>query len=335
MAKGDEEFYEIIVLGCGIAGLAAGRVLNSAKVNFLMLEASNRVGGRIHTVNMRNLRDDGEIVRVEAGAQWIHGKNNELFQYANKLGMIRSELSEEAEGDYVREDGAHFDDFFVRKIDFKIGQILEECEQLVEEKNNRDFKFPTSIAEYVGEKFEEFVKTLETSEEKLQARQLLDWHRKFQIIDNSCDCLDDISAKDWGNYSFNGESCQTHINVTNGMSAIANKLNDELKEFIKFNKIVENVVWNEPNGMKVICQDGSIYRSNNLICTFSLGVLKNQHKIMFSPLLPKKHQEVIETIGFGTINKIFLRFNERWWDENWKGLQLLWNEDLNDVRKLF
>ncbi|KAG5680982.1 hypothetical protein PVAND_010456 [Polypedilum vanderplanki] len=322
--------YDVIVLGCGIAGLGAGRVLKGAKVNFLMIEGSDRVGGRIHTVNMKNLQNNNEIVRVEAGAQWIHGKHNELYQYANQFKMIRTELSEEAEGDYIREDGVHFNAFFVRKIDFKIGQLLEECEKFVEHKSDKNFVFPTSIAEYVEEKFDDFLKTLETNEERTQARQLLDWHRKFQIIDNSCDYFNDISAKDWGNYSFNGESCQTHINVTNGMSAITDKLYEELKNFIRLNKAVKHVLWDAPEGIKIICEDESSYLAQNVICTFSLGVLKQHQMKMFSPPLLRKHKDVIESIGFGTINKIFLKFNERWWDKDWKGLQMLWNDDLDE-----
>lgn len=40
---------------------------------------------------------------------------------------------------------------------------------------------------------------------------------------------------------------------------------------------------------------------------------------------------VVKNIGWGTINKIFLRFDTKWWNDDWKGLQLIWNEDLDDV----
>lgn len=333
-----EQYYDVIVLGSGISGLGAGKVLKSSNLSFTILEGSSRVGGRIHTINMNNLKNDDKIgPRVEAGAQWLHGKNNDLYEYAAKFNLIRPELSEEAEGDYIREDGFKFDDFFVKKIDFKIGQILEECEELVNHKNDKNFQFPRSIADYVEKKFRDYVDTFETTDEKIQAMQLLDWHRKFQIIDNSCLHFDDISAKDWGNYSFNGESCQTHINVSDGMGKIADKMHAELKDSIKLNKIVDYIYWKDEeypkksNRIKIVCRDGSTYCTNNLICTFSLGVLKKRHLEIFNPPLPEQHQEVIEKIGFGTINKIFIHFEKKWWDDDWKGLQLLWNENLNDV----
>lgn len=158
-----------------------------------------------------------------------------------------------------------------------------------------------------------------------------------QIIDNSCSSFGDISAKDWGNYSFNGESCQTHINVSNGMSRIVDKLKESLQSNIKLNKTVDLIFWKDeefrdkPQAIKIRCSDGSIFTTNNLICTFSLGVLKEHHLEMFSPPLPATHREVIDRIGFGTINKIFLQFEEKWWSDEWKGIQLIWNEKLNDV----
>lgn len=149
--------------------------------------------------------------------------------------------------------------------------------------------------------------------------------------------FDDISAKDWGNYSFNGESCQTHINISNGMGTIVDKLFDSLQNNIELNKTVDLILWEDDNChrktkiIRVRCSDGSVFTTNNLICTFSLGVLKENHLHLFSPLLPASHRRVIENIGFGTINKIFLRFEEKWWNDDWKGLQLVWKKRLDDV----
>lgn len=159
-----------------------------------------------------------------------------------------------------------------------------------------------------------------------------------QIIDNSCIHFGDISAKNWGNYSFNGESCQTHLNINNGMSQLVKVLEKSLHHRIKLNEIVDIISWKgdenpTENLIKVKTRSGCVYTTNVVICTFSLGVLKDRHLEMFSPPLPKEHREVIDKIGFGTINKIFLHFDERWWNEDWKGLQLIWKEDHSDVRE--
>lgn len=125
------------------------------------------------------------------------------------------------------------------------------------------------------------------------------------------------------------------------MSRITDKLNESLQDYIKLNKTVDLIFWKDeefqgkPQAIKVRCSDGSIFTTNNLICTFSLGVLKQNHLEIFSPPLPAAQREVINNIGFGTMNKIFLYFEEKWWDDEWKGIQFIWNKKLNDVSLLF
>ena len=65
--------YDIIVLGAGVAGLAAAEILGNAGLRIAVLEARDRVGGRIHTL-------PGLIPEhaIELGAEFVHGKP-ELF----------------------------------------------------------------------------------------------------------------------------------------------------------------------------------------------------------------------------------------------------------------
>lgn len=168
--------FDFIVLGAGIAGLGAGEVLKRSNCKFLILEASDRVGGRIFTTEMKSFSDDSKKIFVDSGAQWLHGRQNELFKLAEKHGLIQAELSEEAEGDYVREDGVAFDPYFVKKVDFKFGQILEEAEKFAHKKNEA---YPSSLEKFVEEHFNIYLESLESDNEREQAKQLLDWHRKF------------------------------------------------------------------------------------------------------------------------------------------------------------
>jgi spermine oxidase len=122
------------------------------------------------------------------------------------------------------------------------------------------------------------------------------------------------------------------------MSTVANELYGKLKAHIKFKKIVKLINWKKeadydnPTAIDILCEDGTIFKTNNLICTIPLGKLnKRQHLELFSPPLPEAHCDVVDNIGFGTIDKIFLHFDEKWWDSDWKGLQLIWKDELNEV----
>lgn len=69
----------VIIIGAGIAGLAAARALTGRGVVPLILEARDRVGGRIWTVSL-------EREPVDLGASWIHGKRgNPIARLAKKL----------------------------------------------------------------------------------------------------------------------------------------------------------------------------------------------------------------------------------------------------------
>lgn len=66
---------EVLVIGCGAAGLAAARELSRQGVAVQMLEARQRIGGRMHT-----LADPLSPVPIELGAEFIHGKPPEIWQ---------------------------------------------------------------------------------------------------------------------------------------------------------------------------------------------------------------------------------------------------------------
>ena len=73
---------EIIIVGAGIAGLAAAGMLAFNGFKVTVLEADNRYGGRIKTVDM-----DG--YKADFGASWIHGiHGNPLYDLANQYGLI-------------------------------------------------------------------------------------------------------------------------------------------------------------------------------------------------------------------------------------------------------
>lgn len=332
------EELDVLILGSGLAGLGAAYTLKtSSNLKFLVLEANKTPGGRVLSGNMSNPKviaaENGHKTIVNAGAQWLHGRENQLFELANKNNLLSQELSKEGLGAYLRNDGMRFSDFLVKKVDFIIGQILEDCEEF---SHHPGKTCPSSMGSYLLTEFEKRLSQFETAADKILAKQLLDWHIRFQIIDNSCRTIDDVSAKSWGTYSFNGESCQAHINFKQSFYDVIEVLVRDIgSDKLRCDTKVEKVCWgvndyeikarpsNAPKVM-VVCENEKIYVAKHVICTFSLGVLKSL-KSMFQPQLPNLHQLAIDSMGFGTIDKIFMQFETPWWGND-KGFQLIYED---------
>jgi spermine oxidase len=62
-----------------------------------------------------------------------------------------------------------------------------------------------------------------------------------------------------------------------------------------------------------------------MISSASLGYLKNRHFDLFSPPLPSKNVSAIESIDFGTIDKIMLEFEEPFWKHDNPGSDMSLN----------
>ncbi len=68
---------DVAILGAGVAGLEAARVLHEHEIDFVVLEARERIGGRIFS-----LRDESLPVAIELGAEFVHGSAPELREVA-------------------------------------------------------------------------------------------------------------------------------------------------------------------------------------------------------------------------------------------------------------
>src|SRR5437868_14628491 len=95
---------DVIVLGAGVAGLAAAAALTAAGVRVRVIEARSRVGGRIFTQRERAMG-----APVELGAELVHGLPPELCGIA-RAGALRLA---EVKGEHVEARGGR-----LRKVDF-------------------------------------------------------------------------------------------------------------------------------------------------------------------------------------------------------------------------
>ncbi len=73
---------DVVVIGAGIAGLATARGLAETGISVELLEAAERVGGRVRTI-----RIPGSDLPIELGAEFVHGRPQELIALIEEAGL--------------------------------------------------------------------------------------------------------------------------------------------------------------------------------------------------------------------------------------------------------
>jgi spermine oxidase len=74
----------------------------------------------------------------------------------------------------------------------------------------------------------------------------------------------------------------------------------------------------KPKDFAVVC--------DNVLCTMSLGFLKENINTILEPLslVSDERRQAVQKLGFGTINKIFLFYDEPFWNENLELMNMIW-----------
>lgn len=97
---------------------------------------------------------------------------------------------------------------------------------------------------------------------------------------------------------------------------------------IELNKVVNNIQWDGERAV-VRCTDGSVYSAEFVVVTTSLGVLKARHLDLFTPQLPPRKVLAIDNIAYGTLEKIYLEWEQPFWPANttdWVQYSFLWTD---------
>lgn len=320
-----KETPRIIIVGAGASGVAAASKLYDNKFNnVLILEAENRIGGRINTTSF------GEYV-IDLGAQWVHGqKNNVAYELADPLGLLSNTSWQTTAYDSAGKtiDKTLFDNTF---------NLFESAI------NHANISDPYgSTGEYFDKRFTEYFKEHPEIDETLQ-KELL---RHYDLVARSLSAADswyEISLKGDLEYevlegSFNINWKERGYNTL--LDILMKKIPDASEELpivnnTRLNAKVTNIDYTG-NSVKVHTSDGQEYLADHVIVTTSLGVLKKDHESLFNPPLPESKITSIKNLGFGTACKLFMNFEEPWWEYNieWRGFELLFNETyINELEK--
>jgi monoamine oxidase len=287
---------EIIIIGAGAAGLMAARTLSAAGHTVTVLEANDRIGGRIHTDHPA-----GFTQPVEAGAEFMHGKLPLTMQLLKEAGVEYQAVA----GKMIQVKNGQWSDQeeFVEGWD----ELINRMAQLKEDLTLADF-----LQQYFpGDKYAAL---------RNSARRFAEG---FDVADPQLVSVFSI-RDEWMNEQ------EEQYRIPGGY----NQLVDYLQKASTANGcaihtscIVKTVRW-EPRKVEVVTSGGRSFTAQKAIITLPLGVLQapaaHTTAVSFEPAIDA---QAFQQIGFGAVVKVLLQFSAPFWLEYRKDIGFLLSEE--------
>ncbi|MBC8046698.1 MAG: FAD-dependent oxidoreductase [Fimbriimonadaceae bacterium] len=273
---------DIIIVGAGMAGLMAGKILSENGLKVIIEEARDRIGGRVYTYE-----DDNFPEPVELGAEFIHGDLPVTFEILKEAKINYTATGGES---YRFENGKLLaNDFFILQWSL----LEEKLSALNEDITIADFL----NTHFAGEEFVElrnyirgFVEGYDAADPKLASAFALrnEW----------------LSKND-----------ETSYRITGGYAKLIEYLYDNIikhKGEIILSSPIKEVQWNDGYAT-VITDEQKKYSAKKIIIAVPIGVLQ-QSAITFYPEIPEKISAA-KQIGYGDVIKILIAFKKRFWED--------------------
>ncbi|XP_011142812.2 uncharacterized protein LOC105185188 isoform X2 [Harpegnathos saltator] len=320
-----DERTKIVIVGAGIAGIAAAATLQEAGCDYIICEAQDRIGGRIFSVPV------GETC-IELGAQYLHGDEGDLAEYCRAKNLLSRIFGTDGEGLLLRDNGCAISSGTVLACDVNdvIHDTLHNCEQFYRHKETEyDIANNESVGNYLRKNFEKYLAECnDPAPIRKMKEEVFDFKMRYLQVDNSCDSMYELSLKLWGKYEIAGRD--KYQMFKQGYISLLNTLAEDISsEKLRLNSPVKSIRWLDTLPTRttatvlVETRQGKRILADAVIVTCSLGVLKHVHEKMFDPPLPRIMKCAIENLGFGVVNKIILRYDAPWWYSSVTGFQIL------------
>lgn len=281
-------FNPIIIIGSGVSGLTIASGIKDR--NFLILEARERIGGRVFT-NNNNL---------DMGAAWIHGSNQE--NPLNKFIDIDSLIPVSTCNPWM-----HSENIQIKYLNKKYN-ITEETRQILASKwNTMATKIGNIQNKTIIEGFEEVKEECNDEFDLFSFLYMIEVWCGGSIKNISTSFLNENNYTNalFGDYG--GSHCLFKNGANTLIESIINTFEDKEKfyEKMRYNQIVTKVIYNDYY-VEVHTDDGKIYNCNKLCITVPPGPLKD---ITFSPPLKTERVSALSKIKMGSYKKIQIEFN--------------------------
>jgi monoamine oxidase len=275
---------DVIVIGAGAAGLMAAKCLAENDISVTVLEARDRTGGRIFTVE-----NASGISPIELGAEFIHGRKNDVWEIVRAARLLTHEVPDRH---WVCTD-EHLTE--VRGFWDRLEQVMAGIERPEKDRDvlnwlNSRLNLSSNLRQMTLNFVEGFHAAL-ASDMSLQALAR----------------ANAASAREEGERAFRVE--RGYSEVIHWLEAHAGSHGAQ----VQLNAAVKTIRW-EPGLVEVEAdtpRGPRIWNAAHALVTVPLGVLKNRG-ITFDPELTDK-TGALSGLEMGQVVKLTLQFRSRFW----------------------
>ncbi|WP_433720845.1 flavin monoamine oxidase family protein [Microbacterium laevaniformans] len=287
------EAFDTIVIGAGIAGLTTARLLTDAGHRTVVVEARDRIGGRVWTD-----RSGGWV--TDRGASWVHGiTDSPVAAAASAFGM--------------------------RTVEFTVGGYQPDSRPMAHYSPEGARLSPAEAAAYVADihavdaalieaiaasgPLATYRDVTETAlgaqgwppERTQRVREYLE-HRSEEQYGAA---ITDLAAHGLDDDQIDGDE----VVFPDGYDALARGLAPGLD--IRLSHVVSHVRWGAAG--VAVTSDRGVFTARQAVVTVPVGVLQSD-AFAIEPALPNRVAAALARLRMNAFEKVFLRFSERFWD---------------------
>ncbi len=283
----------VIVVGAGMAGLAAASALVESGLAVTVLEGRDRLGGRTWTAQVGG-------AAVDLGAAWIHGsKGNPITELAQEAGAKTVATDYDWLALYGR-NGKRISDRQIGAWYTAAGKLFKALDQT---KAGRTASAQTSILDVLPR-----VEANVLAEADAALKMGVRWVFQSEVEREYGADLGELALLSWNkDEGFAGED----LIFPNGYRQLVDNVADGLD--IRYGEVVTAIAHNA-QGVQITTSKGT-HRADYAVITLPLGVLK-AGTVRFEPPLPVAKQRAIDQLGMGTLNKVVMTFPRPFWPED-------------------
>lgn len=283
---------KVVILGAGFAGLSAGYKLKQKGFDVTILEARNRIGGRVFS----HVIDKEDNLVIELGGEWVGASHTRIAELCSELGLELQDNTFNSHLIYSNHYSPYgswsYSDEWNKKYKNLIEEYLKSTEQ---DKINMD-----KISWW------RFLMNNGISERDMQITEL------FNSTDFGEGARHFSAFMAMAEYAGSSPRNEMDLKIKGGNSQFAFKLAEKIgNDNIKLQqKVIE--IDQQSDKIRVTCLNGNVFDCDEIVCAIPTHSMQ---KINWKPALPQEKIDAINSLIYARINKNAFLFNERFWKD--------------------